>query len=161
MTPIWGFSVAANSMVSNIIGQGKQNEVFHLLKKIITLTLCITLLIIIINFLIPIPLLSLFSSDSILIHDSLGSLRIISLAMLFFSFAIVSISALSGTGATRIALYIEIGAIAIYLVYNYLATFVFHWSVEMLWMSEVIYWLFTGIASYYYIKSLRWKRIKV
>ena len=33
MTPIWGFSVAANSMISNIIGQSKQDEVFVLLKK--------------------------------------------------------------------------------------------------------------------------------
>ena len=161
MTPIWGFSVAANSMVSNIIGQGKQHEVFTLLKKIIKLTLLITLLIISINLLIPVPLLSLFSSDPILIQDSLGSFRIISLAMLFFSSAIVSISALSGTGATKTALYIEIGAIAIYLVYNYMATFVFHWSIEMLWMSEVIYWLFTGIASFYYVKSMRWKKINV
>ncbi len=161
MTPIWGFSVAANSMVSNIIGQGKQHEVFQLLKKIIRITLLITILIIAVDLLIPGPLLSLFSNDPILIQDSMGSLRIISLAMLFFSFAIVSISALSGTGATQTALYIEIGAIVIYLVYNYMAAFIFHWSVEMLWMSEVIYWLFTGIASYYYVKSMRWKKINV
>ena len=38
MTPVWGFSVAANSMISNIIGQNKQNEVFHLLKRIISIT---------------------------------------------------------------------------------------------------------------------------
>jgi putative MATE family efflux protein len=161
MTPIWGFSVAANSMVSNIIGQGKQHEVFQLLKRIIRITLLITILIITVNLLIPGPLLSLFSNDPVLIQDSMGSLRIISLAMVFFSFAIVSISALSGTGATQTALYIEIGAIVIYLVYNYLAAFVFHWSVEMLWMSEVIYWLFTGIASYYYVKSMHWKKINL
>ena len=161
MTPIWGFSVAANSMISNIIGQSKQEEVFVLLKKIIRITILITLVMITLNLLFPLELLGLFTSDAKIIRDSVSSLRIVDLAMIFFSFAIVSISAVSGTGATRVALNIEIAAIAIYLVYNYVITFVLHSTIEMLWMSEVIYWLFTGIASYMYIKSKRWMRIRV
>ena len=161
MTPIWGFSVAANSMISNVIGQEKQEEVFALLKRIIRITILIALVMISINLLFPMEILGLFTSDKKIILDSVGSLRIVDLAMIFFSFAIVSISAVSGTGATRVALNIEVAAIAIYLLYNYVITFVLHSSVEMLWMSEVIYWLFTGIASFLYIKSLRWKRIKV
>lgn len=161
MTPIWGFSVAANSMISNIIGQSKQEEVFVLLKKIIRITILITLVMITLNLLFPLELLGLFTSDATIIHDSVSSLQIVNLAMIFFSFAIVSISAVSGTGATRVALNIEVAAIAIYLVYNYVITFVLHSTIEMLWMSEVIYWLFTGVASYMYIKSKRWMRIRV
>ena len=161
MTPIWGFSVAANSMISNIIGQGKQDEVFILLKRIIRITILITLAMIMINLIFPEQLLSLFTNDSNIIHGSLRPLRVVDLAMVFFSFAIVSISAVSGTGATRVALNIEIAAIVIYLIYNYVITFVIHGSIEMLWMSEVIYWLFTGIASYLYIKSMRWRKISV
>lgn len=161
MTPIWGFSVAANSMISNIIGQSKQEEVFVLLKKIIRITILITFVMIILNLLFPLEILGLFTSDAKIIRDSVSSLRIVNLAMIFFSFAIVSISAVSGTGATRVALNIEVAAIVIYLVYNYVITFVLHSTIEMLWMSEVIYWLFTGVASYMYIKSKRWMRIKV
>lgn len=161
MTPIWGFSVAANSMISNIIGQARQNEVFALLNKIIRITILIALLMISINLIIPLELLGLFTNDEKIITDSLGPLRVVDLAMIFFSFAIVSISALSGTGATRVALNIEIAAIIIYLIYNYTITFILHGSVEMLWMSEIIYWVFTGVASYLYIKSMRWKKIKV
>ena len=161
MTPIWGFSVAANSMISNIIGQSKQEEVFVLLKKIIRITILITFVMIFLNLLFPLEILGLFTSDAKIIRDSVSSLRIVNLAMIFFSFAIVSISAVSGTGATRAALNIEVAAIVIYLVYNYVITFVMHSTIEMLWMSEVIYWLFTGVASYMYIKSKRWMRIKV
>ena len=161
MTPIWGFSVAANSMISNIIGQSKQEEVFALLKKIIRITILITLVMITLNLIFPLELLGLFTSDDKIIHDAVSSLRIVDLAMMFFSFAIVSISAVSGTGATRVALNIEVAAIAIYLVYNYIITFVLHSTIEMLWMSEVIYWLFTGVASYMYIKSMRWMKIRV
>jgi len=161
MTPIWGFSVAANSMISNIIGQQKHDEVFQLLNRIIRLTIAIACIMILINVIFPVELLSMFTNDEKLINDSLGSLQVVDLAMIFFSFAMIAISAVSGTGATRVALNIEIAAIAIYLIYNYLMTFVFHSSVEMLWFSEVIYWLFTGVASYLYIRSMRWRKIKV
>jgi putative MATE family efflux protein len=161
MTPVWGFSVAANSMVSNIIGQKREGEVFQLLNRIMKLTVLIALVMIGINLLIPSQILSLFTSDATLINDAKGSLYVVDFAMLFFAFAIISISAVSGTGATRIALYIEIAAIIIYMIYNYIFTFVFPLSVEILWMSEVIYWLFTGADSYWYIGSLRWMKYKV
>jgi putative MATE family efflux protein len=161
MTPIWGFSVAANSMISNIIGQGKQNEVFELLNKIIRLTIMVALVMIIINLVIPVQLLSIFTSDEKLIQDSLGCLRIVDLAMIFFATAIVCISAVSGTGATKMALIIEIAAIFLYMLYNYLVTFTFKASVEVVWFSEVIYWVFTGVASWMYIRSMHWVKIKI
>jgi putative MATE family efflux protein len=161
MTPIWGFSVAANTMVSNIIGQEKKHEVLLLLNKIIKLTMIIAFFIVVVNFSIPKIILHVFTNDMSLIQDSLGSFYVVSFAMFFFSFAIVSISALSGTGATRIALYIEIVAIIIYMVYNYLVTFVFPSKVEILWLSEIIYWMFTGVASYIYVKSRHWEKIEI
>lgn len=161
MTPIWGLSIAANSMVSNIIGQQKQDQVFYLLKKILGITMLLTFAVILVNLLMPVQVLGLFTNDHGLINDSLGSLRIVDLAMIFFSFAIVSISAVSGTGATRAALYIEIAAITIYLLYNYVVTFILNCNVEVLWFSEVIYWMFTGVASFIYIRSMKWNKIKV
>jgi Na+-driven multidrug efflux pump len=116
---------------------------------------------IVVNLILPRTILSLFTTDESLINASLGSLLIVDIAMVFFSIAIVSISAVSGTGATKVALNIEIAAIFIYLLYNYVVTFVLHSNVEMLWLSEVIYWLFTGIASYVYIRSRRWEKIIV
>lgn len=159
MTPIWGFSIAANSMVSNIIGQGKSDEVLSLVKRIIQLAVLVTGIMAIINVSIPKIILQIFTADPQLIQDSLGSFYVVILAMLFFAFAIVCISAVSGTGATKTALYIEIAAIFIYMVYNYLVTFIFHGTVELVWFSEIIYWVFTGIASYIFLRSLRWKKI--
>ncbi|HRH67628.1 MAG TPA: MATE family efflux transporter [Bacteroidia bacterium] len=159
MTPIWGFSIAANSMVSNIIGQGKADAVLGMVNRIIKLALLVTGFMALLNLLIPRLILRIFTSDEILINDSLGSYYVVILAMLFFAFAIVCISAVSGTGATRAALYIEIAAILIYLIYNYVITFILNGTVEMIWFSEIIYWIFTGIASYVFLRTLRWKKI--
>ncbi|MBK8587193.1 MAG: MATE family efflux transporter [Bacteroidetes bacterium] len=160
MTPFWGFSVAANSMVSNVIGQGKKEEVLGLVQKIIKLTLVVSLLMIVVNLIFPVQILSIFTNDIKLINDSMGCLQIVDIALIFFGFAIVSINAVSGTRATKVALYIEIAAIFIYILYAYLMTFVFKGTVEMVWFSEVLYWLFAGVVCYWYIRSGTWKKLK-
>lgn len=161
MTPMWGFSVAANSMVSNIIGQERQAEVLLLVKRILQLTVLCTVLMVILNLFFSGYILEVFTSDRVLIADSYSTFYVINVAMFFFSTAIVCISAVSGTGATKTALLIEIVAIFIYLLYVYLATFVFSGKVETVWLSEVIYWGFTGVASYVYLRSQRWRKIKI
>ena len=161
MTPIWGFSVAANSMVSNIIGQGRSEEVFRFVKRVIRFAVLLSLIMAFITVFFPHLVLNLFTTDEKLIEDSLGSLRMVDLAMIFFAFAIVSISAVSGTGATKAALLIEIAAIIIYLLYNYIVVFQLHLQTEAVWFSEAIYWAFTGIVSFLYLKSGRWKKISI
>jgi putative MATE family efflux protein len=161
MTPMWGFAVAANSMVSNIIGQGRRDEVVTLVNRIIKMATAIGLIMIAINFLMPYQLMSLFTSDQQLIDDSFGCLQIIGIAMFVFPFSIVCISAVSGTGATKSALYIEVAAIIIYMSYLVITVFQLKTSVEIAWLAEAIYWLFTGVVSYMFIKSHRWKKISL
>lgn len=83
MTPFWGFSVAANSMVSNIIGQGKKEEVLGLVNNIIKLTLFVSIAMIAINLIFPIQILSIFTNDTKLIHDSMACLQIVDIALIF------------------------------------------------------------------------------
>lgn len=160
MTPFWGLSVASNSMISNIIGQGKKEDVISLLIKLIQLTITISVVMISINLIFERQILSIFTSDQLMINDSITCFRIVDLALMFFAVAIVCISAVSGTGATKVALYIEIAAISIYMIYNYLITFVFKGSFEIVWLSEIIYWFFTAIVCLWYMKSGAWKKLK-
>ncbi len=159
MTPMWGFSVAANSMISNIIGQMRKDDVMLLLHRILWLTFLCTVGMVSINVFFAKEVLEIFSSDAQLVQDSFGTFSVITIAMFFFSFAIVCISAVSGTGATKTALAIEVVAILIYLVYVYVTTFIISKKVETVWFSEVIYWGATGLASYIYLRGQAWKKI--
>jgi Na+-driven multidrug efflux pump len=161
LTPIWGFSVAANSMVSNLIGQGRSGEVMTLVNRIIKMASVISLGMILLNLVFRVPLLSLFTTDDVLIHDSYGSLLMVCIATIVFPMAIVSISAVSGTGATRTALYIEVIAILIYMLYLVITVFKLNLSLETAWLAEAIYWIFTGIASYVFLKNMKWTKIKI
>ena len=161
MTPMWGFSVAANSMVSNLIGQGRSSEVMTLLNRIIKMATVISLAVILLNIVFRVPLMNMFTSDEALVHDSYGSLLMICIAMIVFPMAIVCISAVSGTVATRTALYIEIVAILIYMLYLVVAVFKLETSLETAWLAEAIYWIFTGGVSYLFLKSMKWTKIRI
>ena len=161
MTPVWGFSVAANSMVSNIIGQARESEVVQLVRRIVGLSLLSTLVSTSLMLIFSRQVLGIFTNDSELIEHSFTTFRIVILSMYFFTAAIVLISAVSGTGATRVALYIEIAAIIAYCIYIYCTTFIFRSSVETVWLSELVYWSLIGVASYRYITGRKWKSIAV
>ncbi|MFM2136318.1 MAG: hypothetical protein RL021_1718, partial [Bacteroidota bacterium] len=161
MTPVWGFSVAANSMVSNIIGQDRSGEVLRLVNRIIGLSMLATTLVTLLMFLFTRQVLGIFTDDAELIYHSIGTFRIVLVSMYFFTAAIVLISAVSGTGATRTALYIEFAAILAYCIYIYVTTFVYRTSVEVVWLSELVYWSLIGIASYGYLSGSKWKKITV
>ena len=161
MTPMWGFSVAANSMTSNLIGQGRKDEVMPLLGRIIKMATGVSLLMVLVNLFLPHQLMSLFTSDTQLVNDSYGSLMMVCLAMTVFPMAIVCIFAVSGVGATKTALYIEIAAILIYMVYLVVVVFTLDLSIEVAWFAEFIYWLFTGVVSWYFLKKMRWTKISI
>jgi putative MATE family efflux protein len=161
MTPIWGLSAAASTITSNIIGQGRHDDVFVAMKNICSMSFIIIAAASLINFLIPGVILNIFTSDPALIRDAYGCMRIMNVAMLFFSVGFILITMVSGTGATRVSLMIESFAIFIYVLYIYVVVEVMKMRVESVWVSEVIYWMLMAALSYRYLKSMKWKSIKV
>lgn len=161
MTPMWGYASATSSMVSNMIGQDKAEEVKILVRKIITLSVITTVLLFVVSFISPQWMLRLITSDLLLIDDSKGSYYIILGAMFLFSVSIILLSTVSGSGNTRSAMVIEIVNISIYIVWIYLCVYEFHTSLEAVWFSEIIYWFLMGFLSYLYLKYTKWAPVKI
>ncbi len=157
MTPIWGFASATNSMVSNIIGQGKEYEVRLLVKKIIYLSLAVTGGIFLVTFISPQWILRITTSDAKLISDSIGCYYIITGAMFLFSISVILLSAVSGSGNTRAAMVIELLNIIIYMIYVYLCAVTWNASIEAVWFSEIVYWVLMGVFSFIYLSSRNWQ----
>lgn len=161
ITPMWGISAAANTMVSNLIGQEKHNDIFLLLKRIITLSVCISFALGLIYVLFPRQILGIITSDIVLINESLGSFYVICGAIYVFCISIVLFSAVSGTGNTKIAMMIEFFNILVYIVFIYVCVFVLDTSVIWVWTSEILYWLLMGIFSLIYLRTGHWRKIKL
>lgn len=161
MTPIWGFASATNSMVSNLVGQGKNDEVRSLVKKIVNLSIVTTLALFLATFVSPQWLLRITTSDIRLIDDSMGCYYIIVGAMFLFSVSVILLNAVSGLGATRAAMYIELVNIFIYVLYVYLCGVVWMMSIEVVWFSEILYWIFMGGLSIMFLNYKKWRPVSI
>ena len=154
---MWSFASTSNAMVSNIIGQGKKDNVVFLIKKIATLSLiCTASLCLVIN-LFPAIFLSLYGRDQGFINDAIPVVRIVSIGLLCMSVATVWLNGVTGTGNSRVNLGIEIITILLYTIYIYLVLEVWRLSLIWAWASELIYWTAIFTLSFFYIRSGKWR----
>ncbi len=154
----WAFASTCNSMVSNVIGQGKKDEVIHVIRKIVKLSLGIALSICLVLNIIPGLFLSLFGQRGDFITQGIPVVRVISLAMLLMSFSVVWLASVTGTGNTRVTFLIEFCTITFYLTYVYIVLEKLKLSITVGWMSEWLYWTLMFIPSFLYIRSNRWRK---
>ncbi len=161
MIPVWGLSSATNSLVSNLIGQGKSDEVIPLIRKVLLIGTGISLVVVQVNIFLPEQIAGFFTEESHLIEATVPLLRVISLALIAFSFGMIIFSGLSGTGKTFVALMIEIAAISFYLGTAFFMAIVLNASAPVVWFVEVVYFSLLGLFSLLYLRTNKWKVMKV
>jgi Na+-driven multidrug efflux pump len=154
----WAFASTSNSMVSNIIGQGRKDLVLSVIKKIVWLSTGIAVVLCIFLNLFPKLFLSIFGQGDEFIQAGIPVIRVVSLAMIFMSFSIVWLHAVTGTGNTRVTFLIEAVAIIFYSVYVYVIMEKFKLSITYGWMSEWLYWTCMFIPAFLYLRSGRWMK---
>ena len=155
---VWAFASTSNAMVSNIIGQGKKEQVLTLVKMIARLSLFFTCCLCLIINIFPALFLNIYGRDEGFITETIPVLRIVSIALLLMSVATVWLNGVTGTANTRINLGIEIIAIAAYTVYVYFVLRVWEMSLVWAWAAEFLYWSIIFSLSYLYMRSGKWKK---
>ena len=157
-TCFWALAATTNSMVSNIIGQGRREEVLALVWKISKLSVGIAIVVCAILNFFPDVYLSMFRpDDSGFISEGIPVLRLIGFVTLILSLGTVWLNAVTGTGNSRVTFLIEIGAIVFYCVYVFVVLEIKHLSILWGWMSELLYCTILFSLSYFYMASKRWK----
>ena len=154
---IWAFASTTNAMVSNIIGQGRKEEVLKLIKRIVVLSVSATMVMFILFNIFAAELLSFFQLSPEFVDAAIPPLRIVTVGMMFMSFSVVWLNAVTGTGNTKVNLLIEFVTITLYIIYVYLVLEVFHLNLMWAWASEILYWISIFTMAYFYIKSGKWK----
>ncbi|MEY3436550.1 MAG: hypothetical protein RL335_1006 [Bacteroidota bacterium] len=153
----WAFAATCSTMVSNVIGQKRHGEVFRLIGLITQISSGIAVVVAIILNIFPEQVISIFGSEPGFIAAGIPVLRIVSIAMIFTSFAVIWLNAVTGTGNTRVTLAIEIFAVTLYNVYVFAIMEKMNLSIVWGWGSELIYWTAMFIPSFWYMRSGRWK----
>ena len=157
----WAFASAANTMVSNIIGQGKEDEVLPLIRRIVTVSFSISAVLFLLLNYRPEWFLSFYGQGNDFIRDAIPVIRIVSLALLMMSFGTIWLNSVTGTGNTSVNLAIELITIVIYCLYVYLTLEYFNMSITWGWASEWVYWLSMFTMAFFYMKSGRWRSKKM
>ena len=155
----WALAATTNSMVSNIIGQGKKDQVVPLVWKISKLSLSIAVIVCSILHYFPDVYLSFFRpNDPSFVLEGVPVVKLIGLVFLFLSLATVWLNAVTGTGNSRATFLVEIGALLFYCIYVFLVMEIKHLSILWGWLSEVLYWTLLFSLSYLYMISNHWKK---
>lgn len=155
---IWAFAATSNSMVSNVIGQGQKDQVQPLIKKIVTLSAGVAICVCLLLNLFPGAYLSIYGQNEAFVTAGVPVLRLISIAMVLMSVALVWLHAVTGTGNSRVTFLIELVSIIFYCVYVYVVLEVARLSIFWGWASELLYWSVMFTLSFMYMRSGRWRK---
>lgn len=154
---VWSFASTTNSMVSNIIGQGKSDQVIRLIKKIMWLSIGFTFALCLLINIFPELFLNIYGRDAGFMDEAIPVIRMVSAGIMIMSFATVWLNAVTGTGKTRVNLMIEIAAIIVYSAYIYLVLKVWDLGLVWAWASELVYWSMLFLLSYLFMRSKKWQ----
>ncbi|CAN5664064.1 multidrug efflux MATE transporter BexA [soil metagenome] len=157
----WAFAATSTTMVSNIIGQGLQDQVLELVKKIAKLSVLIGFSLAVLLNVFPHIFLSIYGQGDDFIEYATPVLRIVSIALVCMSFSTIWLNAITGTGNTRVNLAIEIFTITLYCIYVWLVLEKWRLPITIGWTSELLYWISMFSFSYWYLRSGKWRNKKI
>ena len=159
--PLNALSATSNTLVSNIIGEGKVKEVMPLIRRISRLSFVIMLVYVLLLCLFPTLVLSIYTNDISLINESIPSIYVISVALIISSIACVLFNSISGTGNTKSALILELGVLAAYLVFIYIIGICLELPVHFCFCAEILYFVGLFIGSVAYLRFANWQKKKI
>lgn len=154
---VWAFASTCNVMVSNLMGQKREDKVLEAINKTMLLSIGFCLVMCLLVNLFPALFFGMFGQGHEFVQQGIPVLRVVSMGLMVMSIANVWLNGVTGTAKTRVNLMIEIVAISVYLVYSWYFVKINYSSLAMAWSNEIVYWFTLFILSFIYLRSGRWK----
>ncbi len=158
--PIFGFSVAATTLVAQNLGAGDKERAFHQGKLCIYMGVCVMVCTSCLLFLLAEPIIDLFSDDLNVITLGGQVLRIEAFAELFFAGASVVGGILRGAGDTRWPFYISLaGMWLIRVPLAFVLIRFFHWGLTAIWVGMAADLALRGVISMWRFYKRKWLQV--
>lgn len=155
------FAMTCNTLVSNMIGAGRQDKVISLIKRILKLSYGVVLGCALIFCLFPSLVISIYTNIPDLVSATIPSMIVMCSSYVFTVGAMVFFNAVSGTGNTKTAFRLEMAALAIYTLYCTIVVGILKLDIAICWTAEHVYALALLILCYVYIRRGRWRNKKI
>lgn len=153
--PTFGFNVTASTLTSRLIGAGRAKEVMSMLHKTAVNCLLCSIPAALLCVAAPELVIRIYTSDSTVIAGTFVPLIMVVVAILASSISMVYFEAISGTGNTHHAFFLELGVLAIYITYVICAT-TMQDRIGIVWISEILYNSLMGVVALVYMHRARW-----
>ena len=155
------FSATCSTLVSNIIGEGHQDKVMSLVKRILKLSYGIVSAMIIVFCLFPDAIARIYTDIPSLVNASIPAIVVMCSSYFLNVGGQVFFQAVSGTGSTKTAFKLEMVALVVYMIYCTVIIGILKLDVAICWTAEHVYAVVLLLCSWIYMRSGRWKNRKI
>ena len=155
------FSSTCSTLVSNIIGAGREDKVMSLIKRILKLSYAIVLGCALLFCLFPKAVIGIYTDIPDLIPATIPSMIVMCSSYVFTVGAMIFFQGVSGTGSTKAAFRLELTALVIYAIYCTITAGILKLDVAICWSAEHVYALALMIICYAYLRSNKWRNRKI
>ena len=155
------FSMTCNTLVSNMIGAGREDKVMSLIKRILKLSYYVVIGCALLFCIFPSLIISIYTNIPQLIPATKPSMIVMCSSYIFTVGAMVFFNAVSGTGNTKTAFRLEMAALVIYTLYCTVVIGIMKLDIAICWTAEHVYAIALLIFCYTYIRRGSWKNKKI
>ncbi len=160
ITPCFAFSTTTNTLVSRVIGEGHSDQVFSTVGKVLKNCLLCTIPIVAIVAIFPVNIASIYTDDLNFAHLVVPSIIVICSGTIFQGIGNAYFEAVSGTGNTSAALYLESVILVVYVLFIVVMTNLTT-EVAWVWTAEILYGVLLGILCSLYMKYAKWNQKRI
>lgn len=150
----------SGSLVGNLVGAGQEKEIFPVCHKVIRLGYAIGIPLLIIALVCNRWVIGLYTDNESLIHLAFAPFVVMLFNYVFAVPGYVYISAVSGTGKTKLAFVFQATTILLYLVYLYWLSYYSKAPLAVYMTAEYLFVILLGIQSFIYLWRARLKAPK-
>lgn len=155
------FASTCGSLVSNLIGAGKEDSVPSTIRQHVRLAYVFVLSLALLFVLFPKLIIGIYTDIPEIVSGAVPSLWVLCGCYLILVPANVYFQAISGTGNTRMAFLLEMATLVVYVAYSYLIIGYLKLDIAVCWTTEFLYGLLVFLFCWLYIRSGRWKGSKI
>lgn len=158
---IHAFATSANSLVSNLIGEGKIPQVWRLIRKLLLAAMACTVPLLVFYAVFPELSLRVYTNNYDLIGDSINVTYVMCVASFIQIVGFVLFNTVSGTGAVKSTFFIEFVNLVIYIVFVWFIILRSRPTPAVAWSVEIIYQGVTAVLSLLVLFFGKWQNKKL
>lgn len=154
------FASTNSSLVSNLIGAGESDRVLPLCRRMVWLCFAFVLPLGLLIALFPSAVLRIYTDNPDLISSSIPSLWVMLSSYLLAVPGFIYFFSVSGTGNTRVAMWLDMFGISVYVAYIFYVAIWSRADVAVCWTAEHVYDLML-VLSFLYMRKGGWRKKKI